>query len=223
LKYYIYSIIAAFWLLSCAAEPNPPYWEVGKGFYLGIDGKMYILTQSVWIDGAQDEDYSWTGKSRKSEYEKPFFRIVPFVDVPTYRDLEQGYYAKDTNNVYIWYYTSDGNHLGLFHEADAATFRLLGGRWARDSTKVFYDGIWLEKLNADDMQILDADTTDAAYPFSVVKDKKYVYHDLELIADADAPTFECVVTDSNKYFRDKNWIYTQDFLNNPHSEAKKPR
>lgn len=184
---------------------------------------MYILTQAHWIDGAMNDEYSWTGESRKSKYETPFFRLSPFVDVPTYRDLEHGYYAKDTNNVYIWYHTSDGSHLGFLHEADAATFRLLDGRWARDSTKVFYDGFWLEKLNAADMQILDADTTDVTYLFSVVKDKKYVYHYSELIPDADAPTFEYVVTDSSKYFRDKNWIYTEDFLDNPHSEAKKPR
>ncbi|HET6991632.1 MAG TPA: DKNYY domain-containing protein [Bacteroidia bacterium] len=185
------------------------YKELEKGFYLGADGKMYIKTAGI-LD------------PEKGEGDGPsFFREVPTIDTATFQNLgEEGWYAKDSKNVYIDHFMTDGRHIWLLKEADVSTFQVIGYRWGKDRNHVFENGILLEGMNPDSMQVLCPDTT--AYNqvfFSMVKDNDQVFYDYDEMKGVDAPTFECVVNpDSTISYRDKNWIYNKDYF--PNAEEK---
>jgi hypothetical protein len=200
-------------MLSCEQEATPKistltYKELTKGFYLGSDNKMYIKTAAVLNGGKGDG----VGPS--------FFREVPNVDVATFENIgQEGWYAKDKKNVYIDHFMTDGRHLWLLDCADAGSFQSIGYRWGKDKNHVFENGILLDGINPDSMVILCPRMTEYNQVFfSIVKDNDQVYYGCHQITGVDVQTFECINADSSIIYRDKNWIYNEDYF--PNMEEK---
>jgi hypothetical protein len=103
------------------------YKDLGKGFFEGSDGLMYLKTQAL--------------KKPPEEYGKPFYRMVPRVDLATYQLLEGGGYAKDKHRVYLLRSTTDGEFIEVLQDADVATFKVLGPyTYARDKQHYYEQG-----------------------------------------------------------------------------------
>lgn len=180
------------------------YIPQGKGFYLGADGKMYIETAEV-LDGGKGEG---SGPS--------FFREVPMVDVNRFKHLgQEEWYAKDSTNVYIDHFMTDGRHIWVLEDADAASFQSIGYRWGKDKSHVFENGILLEGLHPDSLIILCPETTEYKQVFfEMVKDNDQVFCGNQEMRGVDAPSFECVASDAEFAYRDKNWNYKKNYFPN---------
>lgn len=219
MKYLTFYILILLFLYSCkqlnsdVTDKKITYKELSKGFYLGSDNKMYIQTASVDDEG-------------KGEGFGPiFFRDVPDIDIATFENLgTDGWYAKDKKKVYIDHFMTDGRHLWLLDSADAGTFEVIGYRWGKDKNHVFENGIILEGLDPDSMIILCPDTTEFKQVFfSMVRDRQSVYYGHELINGVHVPTFECICTDSVVTYRDKYWIYNENYFPNMDSTNRTKR
>lgn len=183
------------------------YAAAGKGFFKGSDGQLYIQTRGL--------------KNPPEEYGPMFYREVPEIDIATFEPLcSQGWYARDKNRVYIDHTMTDGRHIYVLKEADAATFTCLWYRWGKDKNYVYENGIILEGLNPRTMTIVDA-TADGS--FSLVKDEDQVFYGYTEIKEADAPSFQCTRTDTSVIYSDKNWIYEEAYFLNPKPAYRKKR
>jgi len=191
---------------SVSEYDSKTYQELAKGFYLGSDHKMYIWTT------ADDGKEGCRGA--------PFFREVPVVDVASFENLgQEGWYAKDRKNIYIDHLMTDGRHIWVLDSADAGSFQSIGYRWGKDNKHVFENGIILEGLHPDSMIILCPETKENKQVFfDMVKDKKHVFYGNEEMAGVDALTFECIKSGSSIFYRDKNWIYNENYF--PNREGK---
>jgi hypothetical protein len=189
------------------------YTGLGKGFYMGPDGNMYIVTAGIDAEGVG------------GQFGSPFFREVPPVDVASFINLgASGWYARDKEHVYIDHFMSDGRHLWLLDEADAATFEVIGYRWGRDKDHVFENGIILEGLHPDSMVVLCPDTSEFGEVFiRMVKDNHNVFWGNMRMDGADAASFECIRTGSSVVYRDKNWLYLSDYFPNCEPRNRRKR
>jgi hypothetical protein len=146
----------------------------------------------------------------------PFFRVVPLIDVATFENLgQEGWYAKDSKNVYIDHIMTDGRHIWVLKEADVGSFKSIGYRWGKDKNHVFENGIILNGLHPDSMIILCPETTDYKQVFfDMVKDNHHVFYGHQEMAGIDAITFECTNSDSVVTYHDINWNYNDHYFPN---------
>jgi hypothetical protein len=210
--FFLAILMLVFYSCTCHSQSNK-YKSVGKGFYTGPDQKMYIQTAAV-LDGG------------KGDGSGPlFFREVPAVDVATFELLgQEQWYARDKNHVYIYHFMTDGQHLSLLEEADAASFKSIGYRWGKDKNHVFENGIVLEGLHPDSMIILCPDTTEFGQVFfEMVKDRHQLFCGYDLMTGTDVESFECFRQDSVIRYRDKNWIYNEHYFPNREEKNRTPR
>lgn len=183
------------------------YTPAGKGFFKGSDGLFYIETRGL--------------KKPPEEYGPVFYREVPEIDIPTFELLcTQGWYARDKNRVYMDHTMTDGRHIYVLEQADAATFTCIWYRWGKDKNHVFENGIILEGMNPSTMTIIDA-TTEGS--FSLVKDEDQVFFGYTEIKDADAASFQCTRTGTSVIYSDKNWIYEEAYFLNQDAQYRKKR
>lgn len=183
------------------------YTPAGKGFFKGSDGLLYIQTRGLI--------------NPPEEYGPVFYKEVPEIDIPTFEPLcTQGWYARDKNRVYMDHTMTDGRHIYVLEQADAATFTCIWYRWGKDKNHVYENGIILEGMNPRTMTIIDA-TTEGS--FSLVKDEDQVFFGHKEIKDADAASFQCTRTDTSVIFSDKNWIYEETYFLNQDAQYRKKR
>jgi hypothetical protein len=89
------------------------YEDLGKGFYKGDNGKLYIKTSVNHDPGGTNKWSKW------------FYREVPNIDVETFKYFGSAYgYAKDKNYIYYISGTTDGNFIELVEKADLKTFKV---------------------------------------------------------------------------------------------------
>ncbi len=200
-----FAILFAFMLLfSCQSailnEKN--YKNLGKGFYLGLDNKMYIKTSSINLE---------TG-----DLEKSFFREVPNIDVETFNYVGlENWYAKDKNNVYISHFMSDGGHISILKEADVKTFQSIGYRWGKDINFVYESGVILDGMKPDSLVIFCPDTSlTGILFFSMVKDNDQVFWNTNEIKNIDFNTFNCFIKNDSIFYKDNDWIYNSNYFPN---------
>lgn len=183
------------------------YTPAGKGFFRGSDGLLYIQTRGL--------------RKPPEEYGPAFYREIPEIDIPTFEPLcAQGWYARDKNRVYMDHTMTDGRHIYVLEQADAATFICLWYRWGKDKNYVYENGIILEGMNPRTMTIVDAT---AGGSFSLVKDEDQVFYGHNEVKDADAASFQCTRTESSVIYSDKNWIYEEAYFFNPNAQYRKKR
>ena len=175
MKNYFANLCLFLLFISCqnAILNEQNYKDLGKGFYLGLDNKMYIKTSSINLENGDSE--------------KTFFREVPNIDVETFKYLGlENWYAKDKNNVYISHFMTDGSHLNILKEADVKTFQSIGYRWGKDNNFVYESGIILNGMCPDSIISFCPDTTlTGILHFSMVKDNDQVFWNTYEIKNID--------------------------------------
>jgi hypothetical protein len=203
--------------LGCKPLPNKEekqnekdFHDVGKGFYRGPDGRLYVRTEAL-IDPPE-------------KFSDPFFAEVPDIDLPTFQEYGLSeYYAKDKNHVYVDFAMSDGRHLWILDSADAKTFVEIGYRMGKDKNHVFSDGMILEGLKPDSLILLSPVVTQYNQVFiHAMKDNDQVFIGDNEMKGVDVASFKCIVLpydstkhyceknmegDSMRLYRDKDWIY----------------
>jgi hypothetical protein len=133
-------------------------------------------------------------------------------DVASYVDLS-GFYAKDKFNVYRDWGTTDGRHISVIAEADVATFTVIRYRLGRDKNHVFYQGKIVEGINVAALVLLCEKPSSAfSSSYALMKDDKSVFYNRWKMETIDTETFECVAEDSTIIYRDKDWIYQDDYF-----------
>ncbi|WP_430405123.1 DKNYY domain-containing protein [Fluviicola sp.] len=110
------------------------YTSLEHQFFRGDDGKLYIQTQNLI--------------SPPENYGPIFYRRVPDIDVPTYREFNShSDYKKDKNSIYWEYGTSDGKFIKQIPEADWETFQVVEYTLAKDKKFVYVQGIVVNGLD----------------------------------------------------------------------------
>jgi len=175
------------------------YLSLEKGFYKGSDGNLYIKTRGL-IDPPE-------------EYSADFYRLVPEIDIESFRLLGNGdYYAMDNNHVYKVYSTTDGEFIKILEDADPGTFEVIGYRWGKDKNFVYENGVKIN-LNPNYLSILCPTVYSNDFTsFEIVKDNERVYYFRTEVKDIDVKSFECITKDSTIIYQDKNWIYPRAFF-----------
>lgn len=185
------------------------YTELTNEFFLGSDSLIYIETQQLI--------------QPPEEYSEVFFRSVPVEDPFSFEDLS-GYYSRDTTHVYRDWATTSGRFIKIIPEADPKTFEEIFYRLGKDKNHVFYNGRIIEDLNVDSLVVLCKQRSDnSVVSYSLIKDDKAVFYDDKKLSTIDAASFECIMIDNDLVFRDKNWIYEEDYFPGENPDRRKKR
>jgi hypothetical protein len=131
-------------------------------------------------------------------------------DLSRFMALEYHYYTYG-NDLYHY----DNKKFMKIEGADAKTFRVLDDHYAKDKSRVYYDGSKiLEGADAETFVILDGH-----YKNRYTKDKNRVYFNDSVLPDVDAPSFAVANPSySSAFTKDKNTIY----INNKKVENSDP-
>ncbi len=191
-------------------DMTEPYTSLSNGFYKGDSGKIYIVTCALLA-----------GEIEKTGND--FYREVPVADPEKYTKLTNGeFYANDGVHVYMDWGMTDGRHISILDSGDAASFESIGYRWGKDNRFVYNNGIILDGLKPDSMEILcPRSPREGMTFFTIVKDRNQVYYGTDLVPEADPASFECIPTDSGVYYQDKNWIYHESYFPNRDSSFRR--
>jgi hypothetical protein len=113
----------------------------------------------------------------------------------------EGYKVKDSKVFFVDWNAGRGMKEILLN-ADAKTFKDLGGNYAKDKTRVFFAGRVIESADPESFLQIQVDTSKVENVFS--KDKNYVFQYEHILKHADPQTF---VTLAHGYTKDKNYVY----------------
>lgn len=153
-----------------------------------------------------------------------FYRKVPVSDYKNFQSLEDNYYAKDADHVYKDWTTTDGRNISIFEKANPKTFSVINYRLGKDKNHAYYYGSIIDELNVDSLVIL-CEHSQSKYSASsgLLKDNKNVFNYDKKLESIDAATFECIVEDSKTIYRDKDWIYHEDYFDSMNPEKRTKR
>ena len=107
--------------------------------------------------------------------------------------LISGNYYSYKNSIYV---LEEHNYLKKLDDANAASFRVLSGAFAKDTKHVFYGGVRIQQADPVTFKVLD-DT-----PFA--KDKLYAFFQYHVIPNVDIDTFTAL---NSTYAKDSKHIY----------------
>lgn len=194
--------------IDSSTQDTIKYTPLEKGFYRSSDGKMYIKTRSLI--------------KPPEKYGPPFYRPIPDIDVESYKLLcSAGWYAKDKNHVYMVHGSTDGEHIWILDTANANTFECIQYRWGKDDRHVFNNGKILTGLDPEELEILYIKNHPYGKNyFEAVKDKDQVYFDRKEVINVDAPSFEYHETSDSIHYRDKNWLYEDQYFSEMDSKYR---
>jgi hypothetical protein len=116
-------------------------------FYRGVSGHLYMRTiatvEKAGVDTLVDKEY--------------FNGYIPQeIDPLSFEQLDDGWYAKDQNSVYVFRPTSGGMRTIRIDSADVKSFKVIEGHYLYgvDGKHVFREGIIVEGLNPKNLQII---------------------------------------------------------------------
>jgi hypothetical protein len=133
------------------------------------------------------------------------------LSLKTYFDkiLDNGYFQKN-DCIYraIYEYYIDSRHIVEFTlvRTDPKTFTSLDYNWYKDKTGVYYYNHYGK--NPELFPDIDPETT-IFYNDNLIKDKKNVFNEIEVMVGADPATFTRT-SEFDCYYKDKNNIYWRD-------------
>jgi hypothetical protein len=126
-----------------------------------------------------------------------YYKEVPTVDTGSFIRLDQGgYFAKDNKQVYTWDVMTDGIEISILKGADAASFKVIGYEWARDTNYVYHRGMIVKGLNPVNVQLVCADTEDSSTTYiRYIHDEDQLFYkddEIKVPADVDLNKLSCV-------------------------------
>jgi DKNYY family len=196
----------------CNPLDSADYTHIISNIYRGRNGSLYEKKLS---DTYHDEQNCCQFTARFDStlgYEEERQSLDKIIDINSFVDIDSSSYSKDKGHVYGYSNNSNGGFRYIVEEADPLTFRRLADyRWAKDKNFVYCNGMVLEGLNLQKIELL---YTKSSTRLNYIKDDKNVFYEYHKIENADAKTFK-VVERSEKEDYDAIDKYRKYILENP--------